>query len=93
MNLWGARVYGRFAHEGGLAAYIRSRRLRAAARELVQFPHLAVKDIAFGLGFDNASSFTRAFRRAYDMAPQDLQPYVPLLARKTSGSAPSSSAR
>lgn len=70
-------VYSLFEHEGGLAAYIRSRRLRAAASELVRFPHLAVKDIAFGLGFNNASSFTRAFRRAYDMAPQDLHAYGP----------------
>ncbi len=93
LHLSRASVYSLFAHEGGLAAYIRSRRLRAAARELVQFPHLAVKDIAFGLGFDNASSFTRAFRRAYDMAPQDLQPYVPVFGRKHPASPPAFPAR
>lgn len=69
-------VYRMFEHEGGLGAYIRNRRLRAAADELVRFPHLAVVDIAYGLGFKSASDFTRAFRRAYDMAPQDLRAYA-----------------
>jgi len=93
LHLSRASVYSLFAHEGGLAAYIRSRRLRAAAGELVRFPHLAVKDIAFGLGFNNASSFTRAFRRAYDMAPQDLHAYAPLLGRQRPGAGQYSSSR
>jgi len=66
-------LYRMFEHEGGLGAYIRNRRLREAADELVRFPDLAVMDIAYGLGFKSASDFTRAFRRAYDMAPQDLR--------------------
>ncbi|MGB7193978.1 MAG: helix-turn-helix domain-containing protein [Collimonas pratensis] len=66
-------LYRLFAHEGGLGTYIRNRRLRAAADELVRYPDLAVVDIAYGLGFKSASDFTRAFRRAYDMAPQDLR--------------------
>jgi hypothetical protein len=32
-----------------------------------------VIEIAYGLGFKSASDFTRAFRRAYDMAPQDFR--------------------
>ena len=60
-------------HEGGLGAYIRNRRLREAADELVRSPELAVMDIAYGLGFKSASDFTRAFRRAYYIAPQDLR--------------------
>lgn len=66
-------LYRLFEHEGGLVAYIRGRRLRAAADELVQFPELPVKDIAYGLGFQSASDFTRAFRRTYGMSPQDLR--------------------
>lgn len=66
-------LYRMFEHEGGLGAYIRNRRLREAADELVQFPDLTVMEIAFGLGFKSASDFTRAFRRAYDMSPQDLR--------------------
>lgn len=82
LRLSRASVYRLFLHDGGLAAYIRARRLRMAADELVRFPHLAVQDIAAGLGFNNASSFTRAFRRAYDIAPQDLHAYAPLLRRE-----------
>ncbi|MGF6641328.1 helix-turn-helix transcriptional regulator [Paraburkholderia sp. MM6662-R1] len=72
-----ASVYRLFEHEGGLAAYIASRRLRKAADELVRFPHLEVGDIAAGLDFNSASSFTRAFRRAFDVAPRDLHGYGP----------------
>jgi AraC-like DNA-binding protein len=66
-------LYRLFQHEGGLGAYIRHLRLRHAADELVQHPHVAVIEIAYGLGFKSASDFTRAFRRAYDMAPQDFR--------------------
>lgn len=69
-------LYRMFEHEGGIGAYIRKLRLREAADELVKFPHMAVTDIAYGLGFKSASDFTRAFRRAYDMAPQDLRAQV-----------------
>lgn len=81
LQLSRATLYRLFEHEGGLAAYIRNRRLREAADELVRFPHLAVMDIAYGLGFKTASDFTRAFRRAYDMAPQDLRAHVLQLQR------------
>lgn len=66
-------LYRLFQHEGGLGAYIRHLRLREAADELVRRPDLTVTDIAFGLGFRSSSDFTRAFRRAYDMAPQDFR--------------------
>ncbi|WP_321937534.1 AraC family transcriptional regulator [Paraburkholderia sp. J8-2] len=66
-------VYRLFQHDGGLAAYIRHVRLRAAARELVAWPGVPVKDVAYAHGFTSASDFTRAFRRAYRMAPQDVR--------------------
>ncbi|WP_121311477.1 helix-turn-helix domain-containing protein [Paraburkholderia sp. BL17N1] len=53
--------------------YIRHLRLRRAANELIRYPHLAVTAIAYGLGFKSASDFTRAFGRAYDIAPQDFR--------------------
>jgi AraC-like DNA-binding protein len=53
-----------------------------AADELVRFLHMAVQDIASGLGFNDASTFTRAFRRAFDIAPRDLHGYAPLLRRE-----------
>lgn len=73
LQLKRATVYRWFEHEGGLGAYIRNRRLREAADELVRFPQLQVMEIAYGLGFQSASDFTRAFRRAFDMSPQDMR--------------------
>ena len=66
-------VYRLFQHEGGVGAYIRNLRLRHAANELIRYPHIAVIEIAYGLGFKSPSDFTRAFRRAYDLAPQDFR--------------------
>jgi len=34
---------------------------------------LPVTDIAYGLGFKSPSDFTRAFRRAYEISPQDFR--------------------
>lgn len=79
LHLSRASVYRIFEHEGGLAAYIRNRRLRMAADELVRFPHVEVQDVASGLGFNDASSFTRAFRRAFDISPRELHEYAALL--------------
>jgi AraC-like DNA-binding protein len=66
-------LYRMFQHEGGLGAYIRHLRLRQAAEDLAHRPHLSVTDIAYGTGFSSPSDFTRAFRRAYDIAPQDFR--------------------
>lgn len=66
-------LYRMFEHEGGIEAYIRNCRLRAAADELVRFPKRPVIEIAYGLDFRSAQDFSRAFRRVYDMAPQDLR--------------------
>jgi AraC-like DNA-binding protein len=68
-------IYRLFQHEGGLGAYIRHVRLRAAADELVAWPGVPVQDIAYAHGFRSASDFTRAFRRAYGFAPQDIRQY------------------
>jgi AraC-like DNA-binding protein len=73
LKLKRATIYRWFEHEGGLGAYIRQRRLRMAATELVRFPQLPVIDIAYGLGFKSASDFTRAFRRAFDTSPKDFR--------------------
>ncbi len=73
LQLTRATLYRLFQHEGGLGAYIRNCRLREAANELIRLPEQPVMDIAYGLGFKSASDFTRAFRRAYEMSPQDLR--------------------
>lgn len=66
-------LYRLFEHEGGLGAYIRHLRLRAAADDLVRFPKVPIKDIGYSVGFKSASDFTRAFRRAYEMTPQEMR--------------------
>ncbi|MFM0041737.1 helix-turn-helix domain-containing protein [Paraburkholderia sediminicola] len=66
-------LYRLFEPEGGLAAYIRNRRLREAADELHRYPGKAIVEIAYGVGFNSASDFNRAFRRAYDMSPSDFR--------------------
>lgn len=76
MRLPRRTLFRMFEHEGGIETYIRHRRLRVAADELVKFPHLAVMDVAYGLGFKSHQDFSRAFRRAFDLAPQDLRARV-----------------
>ena len=68
-----ATLYRLFQHEGGLFAYIRNCRLRAAAGELIRLPDKPIIEIAYMCGFGSAPDFTRAFRRAYDMAPRDFR--------------------
>ncbi|QOT80696.1 helix-turn-helix domain-containing protein [Cupriavidus basilensis] len=69
-------LYRLFEQEGGVQAYIRKSRLRAAAADLVKFPSLPISNIAYGLGFNSASDFTRAFRRSLGMSPSDLRAYA-----------------
>lgn len=68
-----ATLYRLFQHEGGLYAYIRNCRLRAAANELLRFPDKPIVEIAYSCGFASAPDFARAFRRAYDLAPRDFR--------------------
>lgn len=66
-------IYRMFVPHGGLHAYIRHCRLREAAQELVVMPQLSVTAIGYGLGFNSASDFSRAFSRQYDMSPRDYR--------------------
>ncbi|MFS2161318.1 helix-turn-helix domain-containing protein [Pseudomonas sp. Pseusp122] len=66
-----ATVYRLFQHEGGLGRHIINSRLREAADEIVRYPDRQITEIAYSLGFNSASDFTRAFRRHYGMSPQD----------------------
>lgn len=68
-----ATIYRLFEHEGGLGAYIRRCRLRAAADRLISQPTLPVLEIAYSLGFGSPSDFTRAFRREHGMSPRDFR--------------------
>ncbi len=66
-------LYRMFEHEGGIYAYIRNCRLREAAETLARPRALAVANLASRLGFGSHSDFTRAFRRAYGIAPQEFR--------------------
>ena len=55
------------------AAFLRSERLRVAARLLTD-PRQAgrtVEQIGYAAGFEDPTTFTRAFRRAYGCAPRE----------------------
>jgi AraC-like DNA-binding protein len=69
-------LYRLFEHEGGIAAYICNCRLKVAAEDIAKFPHVQLKDIAYGVGFNSASAFSRAFKREYDMTPLELREYI-----------------
>jgi transcriptional regulator GlxA family with amidase domain len=60
----------RFANATGMTPieYCRAVRL-ARARELLEAGHLPLKEVAGSLGYVDATSFARAFRRAHDMPP------------------------
>jgi AraC-like DNA-binding protein len=73
LDLPRSTLYRLFKQEGGLGAYIRRARLCAAADELIRYRQAMVMEIAYGLGFKSASDFTRAFRRAYGVAPQEYR--------------------
>lgn len=65
-------VYRLFESEGGLANYIRRRRLMQAFSLLVLPPtqrHLRILDVAVECGFSSDMVFTRAFRKMFSLTP------------------------
>ncbi|MFF1733008.1 helix-turn-helix domain-containing protein [Streptomyces sp. NPDC058247] len=61
--------------EATVAAWIRRRRLEAARRDLVD-PALRsspIHAVAARWGFPRAADFSRAFRRAYDITPNECR--------------------
>ncbi|MBA6140568.1 MULTISPECIES: AraC family transcriptional regulator [Pseudomonas] len=49
--------------------YVQLMRLRRAAHQLVASPTTPVLEAAFGAGFESPEAFSRAFKRAFGMAP------------------------
>lgn len=66
-------LYRMFEEEGGLATYIRNSRLWASAVDLVRQPDVAAVQVGYSFGFGSASDFSRAFRRAFGVAPQEYR--------------------
>ena len=56
-----------------LSAQIWARRLAQAASDLIdpRFSDRTVTQIAFGVGFEDAAHFTRAFKRRYEVTPRE----------------------
>jgi AraC-like DNA-binding protein len=43
------------------------------ASQLLRQPHTQIKEVAFALGFNNAQSFSRAFKRKLGMSPTEMK--------------------
>jgi len=55
-------------------AFIQNRRLELAARRLErEGTEVTVTDVAYDVGFNDLSSFCRAFRRRFDMSPRNYR--------------------
>ena len=52
-----------------VSRYVQLMRLRRAAHQLVASPAMPVLEAAFGAGFESPEAFSRAFKRAFGMAP------------------------
>lgn len=52
-----------------VSRYVQLIRLRRAAHQLVAAPDTPVLEVAFAAGFDSPEAFSRAFKRAFGMAP------------------------
>ncbi|MDA4845892.1 helix-turn-helix domain-containing protein [Hoeflea poritis] len=71
-NISRPSVYRYFAEHGGVAQYIVQRRLKRAYFQLASVPefHGRVKEVAHGLGFNDAAHFSRLFRRKFGVTPK-----------------------
>ncbi len=65
------RIFRALSNET-LKSYIRSRRLSNAMHKLVS-SNERVLEIALGAGFETQESFTRAFKKAFDMTPGEAR--------------------
>src|SRR5690606_4332330 len=68
-----AKLYRMFEPIGGIAQYIRDRRLRRAMLELrdVEFRRYPIYEIALRAGFSSETTFGRAFRQRYGITPRE----------------------
>ena len=74
-NVSRAHLYRAFAEDGGISSVIRDRRLDAAFLELTRTDVVtrSVSDIAFALGFSNATHFLRGFRTRFGLTPSEAR--------------------
>lgn len=70
-----AHLYRAFAEDGGISSVIRGRRLDAAFLELARndVTPRSVTEVAFSLGFTNATHFLRRFRARFGLTPSEVR--------------------
>ncbi|WP_413208249.1 helix-turn-helix domain-containing protein [Rhodospirillum sp. A1_3_36] len=70
-----SNLYRLFEPIGGVAAYVRTRRLRRGARDLLDPSQSGrlIYEIAYAWGFTREGDFARAFRRQYGVSPRDAR--------------------
>ena len=70
-----SRLYDAFAERGGVASAIRDARLERVRLHLgaPAARHRTLQEIAFGCGFTEYATFTRAFRRRFGIPPNDAR--------------------
>lgn len=74
-NLTRSTLYRLFPNfDGGIMNYVRKRRLQMAYRRLAtsRFANETISQIAFEYGFENVSSFTRAFKAFFQELPSEV---------------------
>ena len=89
-----ASLYRLFERAGGIAAYIRKRRLEQVFHEIAapEFANQRIGHIANRFGFTNVSAFSRLFRVTFGMSPREARearlrgsPYTALKAGQDGG--------
>jgi len=75
LNMSRATLYRAFEPVGGVADYIRRRRLTVAAVALAApaSRRRKIAEIAYGAGFSSESTFNRAFRAAFGISPREAR--------------------
>ncbi|ATM95635.1 putative right origin-binding protein [Yersinia frederiksenii] len=61
------RVFHRMT-EQTIASYIRNKKLESAAKDLIT-KNETIADIAYNYGYDSQQSFTRSFKKKYNIPP------------------------
>ena len=75
LGLSRARLYRAFAPLGGVASYIRARRLKRSLEDLLDpaMAHRPIYDIAYAWHFASDSDYSRAFRRRFGLSPREAR--------------------